>query len=361
MKNLFISLSMLCMTFFSLSSLAQSCNSMVVNYKSGIEKNIPLEMVDSVTFTNHEDMDDEDFYYTIEFVGEPIKIMSTEDEKAASYDNRVLGYFNIVNVSENLYYLYYIAVGKDKEIKDDSYNLYMAWSTDGFHWIRGIPNGEGNMVMPGVIEQSVFKVPDNEYPFRLIGNEGRNNLKMWKSKDGITFTDKKDIVDGWHDTQNTGVVQGDRIKVYIRLWNPTFTNRQNGVVYVDFEGNQLTEVVKLAGDYLYNSAPLQIDEKYEILLPSFLNNREGPNDTSHIKAYLLDGYYSKEIDCDLTSKLGDDVGWCLVAPYLITIGGENYIGFITSSATHDTYLTTPSMVTSYNLIKVKINKKYIKR
>lgn len=343
-----------------LSCTAQSCYNMVVNYKSGVEKKIPIEMVDSVTFDDEFVKGDNEYFYTISFVGDPIKIMSTADDDATDVDNQVMGYFNIVKVSEELFYLYYIAVGKDEKIANETYDLCMAWSNDGFNWTRGIPGGEGNIVMPAVIEQSVFMVPDEQYPFRLIGNEGEGNLKMWKSKDGIHFEGKKDILtDRWHDTQNAGVVQGDKIKIYTRLWNPTATNRQNGVAYVDFDGNQLTNIVKLAGDYLYNAAPLQIDERYEILLPTFFNNKEGKDDSMHLKAFLVDGYFSKEIDCGLNSKLGNNVGWCLVSPYLISIAGDNYISFYTSTATHDSDLKGQQKVMSYYLMKVGINKEYI--
>ncbi len=345
---------------FKLSACSQSPDNMKVHYKSGVTKDIPIELIDSITFTENKSGEDGEVFYSISFEGEPIKILSTEDADATEIDNQVMGYFNIVKVKENLFYLYYIAVGKGEEIKNETYDLCMAYSTDGFHWTRGIPGIEGgnNIVMPQVIEQSVFMVPDEDYPFRLIGNEGKGNLKIWKSKDGISFTDKKDILtDRWHDTQNAGVVQGDRIKVYTRLWNPTATNRQNGVAYIDFDGNQLTKIVKLAGDYLYNAAPLQIDERYEILLPTFFNNKEGKDDSSHLKAFLLDGYYAKEIDCNLNKKLGGDVGWCLVSPYLINIAGGNYVSYYTSTVTHDNY-QNEQKTNSYYLIKVTISKEY---
>ena len=321
-----------------------------------------MDVIESVSFDNNASPETEDYYlYSISFEGEPIKIMSTEDADATEIDNQMMGYFNIVKVKDDLFYLYYIAVGKGEEIKNETYDLCMAYSTDGFHWTRGIPGVDGgnNILMPQVIEQSVFMVPDEDYPFRLIGNEGIGNLKMWKSKDGIHFTDKKDILtDRWHDTQNAGVVQGDRIKVYTRLWNPTATNRQNGVVFIDFDGNQLTKIVKLAGDYLYNAAPLQIDERYEILLPTFFNNREGKDDSSHLKAFLVDGFFVKEIDCGLDAKLGKEVGWCLVSPYLIKISGDNYVSYYTSTSTHDADLNEHK-VNSYYLIKVKIIKEHI--
>ena len=360
MRNIKCIFCLVLLYYLSLTCLAQSCNNVVVNYKSGVKKDIPMDVIESVSFDNSASPEIEDYFYSISFEGEPIKIMSTEDADATEIDNQVMGYFNIVKVKEDLFYLYYIAVGKGEEIKNETYDLCMAYSTDGFHWTRGIPGIEGgnNIVMPQVIEQSVFMVPDEDYPFRLIGNEGEGNLKMWKSKDGISFTDKKDILtDRWHDTQNAGVVQGDRIKVYTRLWNPTATNRQNGVVYIDFDGNQLTKIVKLAGDYLYNAAPLQIDECYEILLPTFFNNKEGKDDSMHLKAFLVDDYFVKEIDCGLNSKLGQNVGWCLVSPYLINIGGENYISFYTSSVTHDNY-QNEEKVNVYYLMKVRINKEY---
>ena len=282
---------------------------------------------------------DHNTLYSISFIGEPIRILSTADEDITDVDATTMGYFNIVKVKEDLYYLYYIAVGRNEEIRDENYDLCMAYSSDGIRWKRGIPNKEGFVIMPGIIEQSVFLVPDLEFPFRLIGNEKINNkptLCMWKSKDGIEFSNRKIILQNlWFDTQNTGVVQNGRIKLYTRLWNAAATNRQNAVVYFDLQGNQLTPVQKLAGDYLYNAAPLAIDDRYEIILPTFYNNRDGLNDDCYVKAYLVDGLFVKEIECGFNQKLSKEVGWVLISPYIINISGKNYISYHTSTATHD--------------------------
>lgn len=133
--------------FLSLTCLAQSCNNVVVNYKSGVKKDIPMDVIESVSFDNSASPEIEDYFYSISFEGEPIKIMSTEDADATEIDNQVMGYFNIVKVKEDLFYLYYIAVGKGEEIKNETYNLCMAYSTDGFHWTRGIPGIEGAIIL----------------------------------------------------------------------------------------------------------------------------------------------------------------------------------------------------------------------
>lgn len=341
-----------------MESFSQSCSNMVVNYKSGAKRDIPMEAVDNITFDNNAKEENENFYYTISFVGNPIKILSTEDDDVTEVDNLIMGYFNIVKVQDDLYYLYYIAVGENEVISNETYDLCMAYSTDGFNWKRGIPDGDGNVVMTGVIEQSVFMVPDEENPFRLIGNEGPGSLKMWKSKDGIHFTDKREILtDRWHDTQNVGLVKGDRIKVFNRLWNPTATNRQIGVAYVDLDGNLLTKNIKLAGDYLYNSAPIQIDERYEILLPTFFNNKDGKDDSCYLKAFVLDGFYLKEIDCGLNSKIDKSTGWVMVSPYMINIEGKNYIAYETNTKSHDS-ISAEKGIVNYYLIQVEINKDY---
>lgn len=305
---------------------------------------------------------EKEFLYSISFIGDPIQLMSTTDAEATEVDNKVMGYFNIVKVKKDLYYMYYIAVGKNEAVKNESYDLCMAWSKDGFHWMRGKPDGGGNIVMPGIIEQSVFMVPDKDNLFRLVGNEkidGKYTLCMWKSKDGISFTDKKILLtDRWHDTQNAGIVEDGLIKVFVRLWNPAGTNRQNGVVYFDLEGNQLTTIQKLAGDYLYNAAPLALDDRYQIILPTFFNNKEGLNDNSYIKAYLVNGLFVKEINCDFNKKLSPDVGWVLVSPYLISIGEKNYISYYTSTTSHDTSMEE-YRVNSYYLLEVVIKREHI--
>ena len=149
----------------------------------------------------------------------PIEIASNE-----SLGMGLVNYFNIIQTPDGTYRMYF-AANENSGIAEDEWqqNLYLAESADGFHYeMKG-------KIMESLIEQSVCLVKDKEWPYRLIGNQlidGKHCLCLWKSKDGIEFTERKVLYDFKHDTQNILVQHGDRLKLYSRLTQEHYQNRR---------------------------------------------------------------------------------------------------------------------------------------
>ena len=211
--------------------------------------------------------------------------------------------------------------------------------------------------MDGVVEQSVFLTGDQEKPFGLIGRvpeNGKLMMFLWKSKDGITFEDRVLLLRRWHDTQNVIVPRDGRLKLYTRIWQEDGKNRKNAVMEFSEKGERLTDMAPLTGDYLYNSAACRLDDRYDVLFPTWFNNKyPGTTDTCFLKSFLVDGLFSRELPCDLNRWIEPDEKWVLVAPGFITINGERYLAYNTRSSSHDAPVDKNS-VSKYKLIKVEV-------
>lgn len=276
----------------------------------------------------------------------PIEIMSNIDEDSSEYDCRVINYFNILQIKDGLYYMYYAAMGANSGERDIDQGLFFAYSTDAVHWTRKLPNGGGNMLLEnGIQEQSVFMLgSDKDNPFRLIANikEGKKyKLCMWKSKNGYEFDFDEKIVllaDRLHDTQNVMIPRADSLYLYTRLWNKEATNRLNGIARFDLYGVLESAIDTLAGDYLYNSAASYVNEECDLLLPTFMNNREGnsKSDNAYVKAYINNGKECIEIDTNFNKWLDESEKWMIVAPGIIDVNGRKYVAYNTRTWSHDT-------------------------
>ena len=285
---------------------------------------------------------------SVSFPEAPIEIM---DNSSVGMD--LINYFNIVQLPEGGYRMYFSGYKADECGSDwDNQNLYFAESEDGFHYeMQG-------KVMDSIIEQSVFLTGDKEKPFGLVGRvrgeNGKYVMNMWKSKDGIEFGDKVLLLTKWHDTQNTMVPRDGHLKLYTRIWQDDWRNRKNAVAIFSPAGDLLSEIAPLSGDYLYNSAASPIDNRYDILLPTFFNNKyPGMTDTCFFKCFVVDGLYSKELDCDLNRWIEPEEKWVLAAPGFITIDNERYLAYNTRTFSHDTQ-REGGVVSKYKLIKVVI-------
>ena len=225
--------------------------------------------------------DEDELYYTeisdnyiIHCPEPPIEIMSSTDEESVARGEKLLNYFKILQISENLYYMYYEAF--KGEIVDTREGVYFAYSTDCKHWIKQFPlsTDADNTVIPNnIIGVDVIKVPDEKNPFRMFATrlyEGEYGLFMLKSKDGFKFSDEKKVLSGLYDTQNVAVIRNDAIKLYLRKWKDE-SNRANGYINVDLEGNLLSSIYMLRDNYLYNSAAsIYAEEKFDFLPISIL-------------------------------------------------------------------------------------------
>ena len=304
-----------------------------------------------------------EFSTGVDFPDPPVEIMSNLDESSSEYDCRLINYFNIVQVKEDLFYMYYAAFGNNSGEADIDQGLFFAYSSDAIHWKRETPDGGSNLLLEnGIQEQSVFKLDtDKEYPFRLIANikeDGKFKLCMWRSKNGYVFdfSDKTVLLDDrLHDTQNVIVPRSTYLRLYTRLWNESATNRRNGVAKLTKDANRISSVDTLNGDFLYNSAASLINESTDLLLPTYMNNKseEVKSDSAYFKAYLNFGSLCQEIDMNLNKWLKDDEKWRIAAPGIIKIKGHSYIAYYTWTWSHDSPQPVDG-VSRYYLIRMNL-------
>ena len=287
---------------------------------------------------------------SVSFPEPPVEILTNE-----SAGMNLINYFNIINLPEGGYRMYFSGYKADECGPDwDNQNLYYAESEDGFHYeLKG-------KVMDSIVEQTVFFTGEKDKPFGLVGRVRENRefiMYMWKSKDGIEFGDKVVLSTDWNDTQAVIVPRDGRYKLYTRTWDDSHRNRKNAVAEYTPEGELLTEVAPLAGDFLYNPAASPVDDRVDILFPTYFNNMyPGMTDTCFFKCFAVDGMFSKELQCDLNNWVEADEPWVLAAPGFIEIGGDRYLAYNTRSYSHDTPRET-DVVTKYKLIKAVINYK----
>lgn len=275
--------------------------------------------------------------FRISFPGEPVTLFDN-----IQAGKQVINYFNIVQTGESEYRMYYIAVENGVKIEEFAHNLYVAWSDDLVHWHLENPLGGSDLIMEGILEQSVCYTPGDDFPYRLVGNiweDGRYKLCMWQSRDGIEFVNRKVVLeDRMHDSQCVIIPEKDYLKLYyrqsIRL-GPGHYDRRVVLRHLDLEGNPITDMEFITGDYEYNSAASRIAEGYDLLLPTYFNNAPGRGDSCSFKAFIQHGFYSQEIECPLNAWIGPDEKWFLAAPGILHHDGKDYIAYCCRNTSHD--------------------------
>lgn len=281
----------------------------------------------------------------VAFPDPPVEIVSNAD-----FGMQLINMFNIIRIPDGTYRMYLIANPKDGIAENEHLqNLYYAESQDGFHYeLKG-------KLMDELVEQTVFLVKDKEYPYRMVGNQWigekswERGMFLWKSKDGITFTDRKMLYDFLHDTQNVMIPRGNRLKLYSRVTQEHYKNRRMTVAEFNQEGEQISDTEILAGDFLYNTAACKVDERYDLLFPTYYNTHGGTTDACFFRCYLADGPFVRELPCALNRWVEADEKWVLAAPGFVYINGERYLAFNTRTKSHETSQT--GMVSKYKLIK----------
>ena len=273
--------------------------------------------------------------------------VSFPEKPVALFDNadaglQVLSYFNIVKVGENDFRMYYSGIEPGDSIKDFNHNLYIATSNDLLHWSLENPHGGSNLLMRNIVEQSVCYIKGDEFPYRLIGNiweDNRYKMCMWFSKDGIEFVNRKVVLeDRMHDSQCVLVPEDGFFKLYYRQsvkLGPGNYNRRIVLRHIDMEGNSLTDMQFIAGERLYNSAATRLDDRFDLLLPTYFNNEPGLGDPCHLTVYIQNGLYSQQIDCPLNEWIEEDEKWELAAPGIIEKDGKKYVAYYTRNTSHD--------------------------
>lgn len=281
----------------------------------------------------------------VSFPEPPVEIACNDD-----FGMGLINYFNIVQTPEGTYRMYFSGNEESGIAEQEwSQNLYWAESADGFHYqFKG-------KIMDALIEQSVCLVEDKEWPYRLIGNQkedGKHCMFLWKSKDGITFTGRRQLYDFKHDTQNVLVPRGQSMKLYSRVTQEHYRNRRVTLATFTLDGDPVKEAEVLAGDCLYNSAACQVDDRYDLLFPTYYNTHGGTSDACSFRCYLADGPFMRELPCELNQWVEADESWYLASPGFVIINGERYLAFNTRTASHE--FSHTGMITKYKLIKAEV-------
>lgn len=284
----------------------------------------------------------------VSFPEPPIEIATNAD-----FGMELINYYNILQLPDGTYRMYFSGNPVDGVAENErNQNLYLAESTDGFHYELKCK------VMDTVIEQSVFMVKDKEYPYRMVGcqwigeKSWERGVFLWKSKDGIEFTDRKMLYDKIHDTQNVMVTRGNRWKLYSRITQERYKNRRMTVAEFNKRGEQLSDTEILAGDFLYNNAACKVDRRYDLLFPTYYNTYGGTSDACFFRNYLVDGPWVRELPCELNRWVEADEHWVLACPGFVEIDGERYLAYNSRTRSHETSET--GMVSRYKLVKAVI-------
>lgn len=295
--------------------------------------------------------------YTVVCPEPPIELISSCDAEGLLLNESFLNFFSIIQLKDNLFYMYYEAF--HGQAVDFEQTVSFAYSNDGIHWTRRFPNSENpdNVIIPNNITGvSVLIVEDNDYPFRMFGYCKSNNgygLFMWKSKDGISFSGKKEVLAGEYDTQSVGISDGKYIRLYTRIKEQNGRNRKIAVAAIDLDGNIINNPKTLQEDYVYNSAASALSEKYDILFPTIFSSEVTGSDDAYVGSFIVDGYCSKRITNGINEWITESEPWMLVSPGIITINNEKYIAYLTHSWSHDSARPIDG-VSNYKLLKILV-------
>ena len=284
----------------------------------------------------------------VSFPEPPVEIAANDD-----FGMHLINYYNIIRLPDGTYRMYFSGNPIDGIAENErNQNLYLAESQDGFHYELKCK------VMDMVIEQSVFMVKDRIYPYRMVGcqwtgeKSRERGVFLWKSKDGIEFTDRKMLYDRIHDTQNVMITRGNRWKLYSRITQEHYRNRRMTVAEFNRKGEQISDTEILAGDFLYNTAACKADRRYDLLFPTYYNTHGGTSDGCLFRCYLADGPFVRELPCELNRWVEADEHWALASPGFVEINGERYLAYNTRTRSHENSAT--GMVSRYKLIKAII-------
>lgn len=308
----------------------------------------------------------------------PIEILSNKDEDATALDSKAINYFNIIQQSENMFYMYYTGIVDPAQ--DYGEVLLFAYSTDGINYTRGFPQGV-EAPFPGTnryfssdttdnaLQPIVFKCLDPIYPYRLIVQQkvdATHYVNMYKSADGINFDHAtvRTLQYEYHDTQYGAVCRGNVIKLFSRTNKNYYVNgvshhsREISVLYFDLDGNKLSPSKDLPLRYVYDNAASAISDHQEIIIPTTFDNTEvgGVKDESFdANVYLVDGYGVEPVASNVDDVYTSDDKWSLFVPTLLTVHGDQYLAFYTSNQTHDGFVDDGTRINKYKIVKVTMN------
>ena len=266
-------------------------------------------------------------------------------------DDGYIGCVSVVKISEQMYYMYYNCCPSGG-IADNAMKLAFAYSTDGDTWVRGFPAGitppvSGSNLLSNEhhFQSQVVKVCDSEYPFRMVSSKWHNSINMYRSADGITWELIRTYT-RYYDSCPTLIVRGDVIKIYMRRRDvDTKQIRYIGVATVDLNGNLIGQPTIFFGKYLYNGGGSRLDDRREILFPTYFN---ADDSEAHLTCFVVDGDKITPQEVDFSNIITSNDKW-MEAYGIVNIGESMYLFLRLSNGLHD----DPYPKTS-DIVKAKI-------
>ena len=286
-----------------------------------------------------------------------VTILSSTDADVSNYDNKYLNHCKILQVSDNMWYMWYMAFGTSSNSLP---HIMMCTSTDGLAWTRGLPSGKtpviantnvilkpANNIVPNmpftyqaVNEFDVVMVADNGYPFRMVANIRNASTAtvtgevMWlfKSDDGVTWIPLKQITSKPHDSYPRAIVNGNLMKIYLRMWDynvPTDDQRCVGVFFVTLDGNVVVPPSGIGGYGLYNTGATAIDVCKELIIPT---HYYPDSQDDCLEAYIIDGKDIRYCPIHGLENLRGS-GWAWVSG-MLSVWRNNYLVYEQSPTTH---------------------------
>lgn len=321
--------------------------------------------------------------FTFADATERIPIVTTADADVSQYDNSIIGLHSTIRIGEYLYCFYLATDVAPANVTEYSYRVCAAYSQDGLTWTRGFHSPdihpsdgiEGTNVVIrsradgkaySLSDICIVRVPDNEYPYRMIGQKttpppsGTLTVKemwMWKSADCFSWVEMNKIVNGRYDTATSAIVCGQVIKLYIRNWDHSIPSGNNkdrriGRAYVDIWGNLLTPPHFFFGNYLYNAGASKIDDRRELLLPTYFDWNVTNVQDIELRSYLVDGDDVKEITTNINDALTASEKWAWVMAGQVSVNCEQYVSMTTAERYHNDKTVAKSGI---YLVKVQMN------
>lgn len=252
-------------------------------------------------------------------------------------DDGYIGCVSVVKISEQMYYMYYNCCPSGG-IADNAMKLAFAYSTDGDTWVRGFPAGitppvSGSNLLSNEhhFQSQVVKVCDSEYPFRMVSSKWHNSINMYRSADGISWELIR-TYPRYYDSCPTLIVRGDVIKIYMRRRDvDTKQIRYIGVATVDLNGNLIGQPTIFFGKYLYNGGGSRLDDRREILFPTYFN---ADDSEAHLTCFVVDGDKITPQEVDFSNIITANDKW-MEAYGLVNIGESMYLFMRLSNGLHN--------------------------
>ena len=296
---------------------------------------------------------------TLQILTDSREVILTQTEE---WENRLLGYFNVVKKGEE-YKLWYMA-WSFKSNSEFSTSFCFASSSNGIDFIKPKPTNQLNEfgIPNGVLENYVFY---DQYidKYKLIGvdndAEGKARTFMWTSDDGIKWYGKTKILDLHHDSQFSVIVNESNYEIYMRVWS----NSKRSIGYCKIDKNyKLLEQPKVfinesgspSYPHIYNSS-VSSYSRGKIFFPTIYNSNI--DEMSITYGFIDDRNSGQLLKKDITEHLyeGEDILWGIVSPNIIPTGvkDEYWLYYYGSTRSHFKRLIEKG-ITKFYRIKIRI-------